>query len=81
VGPSAELDNVERRKILILPGLELPRPSRPYPVAIPTTLSRCDWFSDNLMTLFHLHRLQTAKADVKNMMRMYGFGWGWYWQI
>jgi hypothetical protein len=42
VGPRAGLGNVEKRKFLTLPGLELD-PSVIQPVAsrIPTTLSRC----------------------------------------
>jgi hypothetical protein len=38
VDPRVDLDNVEKRKLLILP--ELSRSSSPYPVAVPTTLSR-----------------------------------------
>jgi hypothetical protein len=42
VDPRAVLDDVEKRKFFILPGLELrpPRLSSPQPVAIPITLSR-----------------------------------------
>jgi hypothetical protein len=39
VGPRVGLDAVEKRKILPLPRNE-PRPSSPYPVAIPNELSR-----------------------------------------
>jgi hypothetical protein len=39
VGPRAGLDAVEKRRILPLPGTE-PQPSCPYPVAVPTELSR-----------------------------------------
>jgi hypothetical protein len=39
VGPRAGLDVVEKRKIMPLPGIE-PRQSSPYPVAMPTELSR-----------------------------------------
>jgi hypothetical protein len=39
VGPRADLDVVEKRKILPLVGIE-PGPFSPLPVAIPTELSR-----------------------------------------
>jgi hypothetical protein len=41
VGPRAGLDAMEKINILRLPGIE-PGPSSPYPVAIPTELSRVD---------------------------------------
>jgi hypothetical protein len=42
VDPRADLDDMEKRKFLTLPGLGTPTPwsSIPYPVAIPTELSR-----------------------------------------
>jgi hypothetical protein len=42
VGPRTGLDDVEKRKFLTLPGLGTPTPRSlsPYPVTIPTTLSR-----------------------------------------
>jgi hypothetical protein len=41
-GPIAGLDPVEWKNLLFLPGLELaiPRPSSPYPIAVPTELSQ-----------------------------------------
>jgi hypothetical protein len=44
VGPRVCLEDVERRKILNLPGL-IPRPFGPWPVAVPTELTRFpgDW--------------------------------------
>jgi hypothetical protein len=42
VGPRAGLDDLEKREFSTLPGLgtPTPRPSSPYPVVIPTELSR-----------------------------------------
>jgi hypothetical protein len=49
VDPRAGLDDVEKRKLLTLAGLELLPLGRsaPYPVAIPTALSRLTIGRDN----------------------------------
>jgi hypothetical protein len=54
VGPKDGLNVVERRQVLPMPGFK-PRPSSPYPVAIPTELSQlrcvCEQFENQLLAL------------------------------
>jgi hypothetical protein len=56
--PSSDLDDVENRKILPLPGLELRPPSAVQPVAIPTELSRLTFLMFNFFICLNINCLK-----------------------
>jgi hypothetical protein len=70
VGPRAGLDNVEKRKFLILPGLELRPPGRPpvasrytdYAIPAPLTMAGV-W---NIWSFPELHVLRTQRSSSKH---------------
>jgi hypothetical protein len=53
VSPRAGLDAVEDRKIRCLPGIE-PRPSSPYPIAIPTELPGLLKTTERIRSIFYM---------------------------